>query len=71
MNIKEPNLKINIQLDSHRKDLENQNNSNQNANNTKKSATIIILFGKLVKKVNKNINTFTFRFLNFIQIKLL
>ena len=59
MNIKERNLKINIQLDSHRKDLENQNNSNQNANNTKKSATIIILFGKLVKNINKNINTFT------------
>jgi len=36
MNIKERNLKINIQLDSHRKDLENQNNSNQNLNNTKK-----------------------------------
>ena len=71
MNIRERNLKINIQLDSHRKDLENQNNSNQNLNNIKKSATIIVLFGKLVKKVNKNINTFTFRFLNFIQIKLL
>jgi len=37
----------------------NKNNSNEKPELLMNSVQLILLFGKLVKKINKNINTFT------------